>query len=101
MIEGREIKEITVDKDELMVTIPLAEYRNLIKKVARLKSEKKGITELFKETDKVTRDDYRRWWQEEETRRKDVEAELESAKALITELKVYIDLIKNKESGNE
>lgn len=101
MIEGREIKEITVDKDEVMVTIPLAEYRKLIKKVAKLKAEKKGVINILEDTDKATCADYRRWWHEEETRRKNVEAELENAKALITELKVDIDLIKNKESGNE
>lgn len=101
MIEGREIKEITVDKDELMVTIPLAEYRKLIKKAAKLKVEKELISKAKEESDKVSIEDYRRWWREEEKQRKDVEAELESAKALITELKVDIDLIKNKESGNE
>lgn len=103
MIEGREIKEITVDKpsEELMVVVPLKEYRKLVKKVARLKAEKKGIINIFEETDRATREDYRRWWQQEETERKNVEAELEAAKARITELQVAIDLINNKEPSNE
>lgn len=37
MIEG-EMKELTVEKDELMVVVPLKEYRKLIRKVEKLKA---------------------------------------------------------------
>lgn len=102
MIEGREIKEITVDKpnEELMVVIPLKEYRKLIKQVTKYKTRKVQLEDIIKDQERTSADTYRRWWNEEREKTKELEANLEAAQALISQLKVDIDLLK-KEPSNE
>lgn len=102
MIEGREIKEITVDKpsEELMVVIPLKEYRKLIKQVTKYKTRKVQLEDIIKDQERQSADTYRRWWNEEQAKTKELEANLEAAQALISQLKVDIDLLK-KEPSNE
>lgn len=102
MIEGREIKEITVDKpnEELMVVIPLKEYRKLIKQVTKYKTRKVQLEDIIKDQERTSADTYRRWWNEEREKTKELEANLEESQALISELKVDIDLLK-KEPSNE
>lgn len=56
------------------VTIPIKEYRKLIKKVERVKAQNirlKELTDLQK--DAVN---YRRWWKEEETKRVSLEEQI-------------------------
>ena len=102
MIEGREMKEITVDKpsEELMVVIPLKEYRKLVKQVTKYKSKKLQLEDIIKEQDRISAETYNRWWKEEKDKTKELEANLEAAQALISQLKVDIDLLK-KEPSNE
>lgn len=102
MIEGREIKEITVDKpsEELMVVIPLKEYRKLVKQVTKYKTRKVQLEDIIKDQERTSADTYRRWWNEEREKTKELEANLEESQALISELKVDIDLLK-KEPSNE
>jgi hypothetical protein len=102
MIEGREIKEITVDKpnEELMVVIPLKEYRKLIKQVTKYKSKKLQLEDIIKDQERTSADTYRRWWNDEREKTKELEANLEAAQALISQLKVDIDILK-KEPSNE
>lgn len=102
MIEGREIKEITVDKpnEELMVVIPLKEYRKLVKQVAKYKTKKVQLEDIIKDQERTSADTYRRWWNDEREKTKELEANLEAAQALISQLKVDIDLLK-KEPSNE
>lgn len=100
MIEGREIKEITVDKpnEELMVVIPLKEYRKLIKQVTKYKTRKVQLEDIIKDQERTSADTYRRWWNEEREKTKELEANLEAAQALISQLKVDIDLLKKEPS---
>ena len=102
MIEGREIKEITVDKpnEELMVVIPLKEYRKLVKQVTKYKTRKGQLEDIIKDQERTSADTYRRWWNEEREKTKELEANLEESQALISQLKVDIDLLK-KEPSNE
>ena len=102
MIEGREIKEITVDKpnEELMVVIPLKEYRKLIKQVTKYKTRKVQLEDIIKDQERTSAETYRRWWTDEREKTKELEASLEAAQALISQLKVDIDLLK-KEPSNE
>lgn len=100
MIEGREIKEITVDKpnEELMVVVPLKEYRKLIKQVTKYKTRKVQLEDIIKDQERTSADTYRRWWNEEREKTKELEANLEAAQALISQLKVDIDLLKKEPS---
>ena len=96
MIEAEEMREITVDKgsDEVMVVVPLKEYRKLVKKVAKLSVKKANLEDIIKDQEQTSSETYRRWWREECDKTKKLEASLEEAKALISQLKVDIDLLK-------
>lgn len=101
MIEG-EMKELTTKDDELMVLIPVKEYRKLIKKVEKLKAEK--IVERRIAADAKQKSDYYRWWQEEEDKRKALEEEckelrknLDDAKAQIQSLIGLDEQVKEQE----
>ena len=56
------------------VTIPLKEYRKLIRKVERAKAELAAKEEIAKITEKA--EDYRRWWKEEEKKAEELELKL-------------------------
>jgi hypothetical protein len=101
MIEG-EMKELTTKDDELMVLIPVKEYRKLIKKVEKLKAEK--IVERRIAADAKQKSDYYRWWQEEEDKREALEVEckelrknLDDAKAQIQSLIGLDEQVKEQE----
>lgn len=56
------------------VTIPIKEYRKLIKKVERVKAQNRRLKELTDlQNDAVN---YRRWWKEEETKRVSLEEQI-------------------------
>lgn len=56
------------------VTIPIKEYRKLIKKVERVKAQNRRLKELTDlQKDAVN---YRRWWKEEETKRVSLEEQI-------------------------
>ena len=56
------------------VTIPIKEYRKLIKKVERVKAQNRQLKELAD----LQKDagNYRRWWKEEEAKRVSLEKQL-------------------------
>lgn len=56
------------------VTIPIKEYRKLIKKVERVKAQNRQLKELA-DLQKDTAN-YRRWWKEEEAKRVSLEKQL-------------------------
>ena len=67
------------------VTIPIKEYRKLIKKVERIKAQNRQLKELAD----VQKDagNYRSWWKEEESKRKGLEEQLAEAKEVIKQYK--------------
>lgn len=94
MIEA-EMKEYTVDKkEELYITISLKEYRKLVKQVTKFKTRNIQLEDIIKDQEQTSSETYRRWWREECDKTKQLEVDLESAKALISQLKVDIDLLK-------
>lgn len=67
------------------VTIPIKEYRKLIKKVERVKVQNrqlKKLADLQKDAG-----NYRSWWKEEEAKREGLEEQLAQAKAVIKQYK--------------
>lgn len=62
------------------VTIPIKEYRKLIKKVERVKAQNRQLKELADAQKEVG--NYRSWWKEEETKRRFLEEKLAQAKEL-------------------
>lgn len=77
------------------VTIPIKEYRKLIKKVERVKMQNKQLKELAEVQKKA--DDYRRWWKEEEQEKDELRKNLDEAKAQIAELLGLQELEKVRE----
>jgi hypothetical protein len=67
------------------VTIPISEYRKLIKKVERVKVQKRQLKELAD----LQKDagNYRSWWKEEEAKREGLEKQLAQAKEVINQYK--------------
>lgn len=94
-----DFKELTTDKEELYITISLREYRKLLKRATKLKAKKTELEDIIKEQEGVKAETYNRWWSEEKEQTKKLKADLEAAKAKITEQQVTIDLMK-KESNN-
>ena len=88
-----EIKELFEEKDQEKksevnpfdyMTIKISEYRKLIKKVERYKSEAEALKQISEWREKAN--DYRRWWKEEEAKAEENKANFEAAKAQIEEL---------------
>ena len=67
------------------VTIPIKEYRKLIKKVERVKAQNKQLKELA-DLQKDA-ENYRRWWREEEAKSADLAKQLEESKEVIKQYK--------------
>lgn len=67
------------------VTIPIKEYRKLIKKVERVKVQNRQLKELAD----LQKDagNYRSWWKEEEAKREGLEEQLAQAKEVIKQYK--------------
>ncbi len=66
------------------VTIPVKEYRKLIKKIERMKAENAALVKIGEVKEKA--EDYRRWWHEEKEKTENLEKLLADAKAQIKEL---------------
>lgn len=66
------------------VTITVKEYRKMIRKIERIKADKKALEEIAKVKEKA--EDYRRWWREEEHENKKLKEALEDAKSQLKEL---------------
>lgn len=66
------------------VTIPVKEYRKLIKKIERMKAENAALVKIGEAKEKA--EDYRRWWHEEQKKSENLEKLLADAKAQIKEL---------------
>lgn len=81
------------------VTIPIKEYRKLIKKVERVKAQNKQLKELAEVQKKA--DDYRRWWKEEEQEKDELRKNLDEAKAQIAELLGVSELAKVREMQDD
>lgn len=67
------------------VTIPIKEYRKMIKKIERMKAkliESKQVAAITKESDQ-----YHRWWNDERAKTKDLEEQLAKAQRIISEYK--------------
>lgn len=94
-----DFKELTTDKEELYITISLREYRKLLKRATKLKVKKAELEDIIKDQESTSAHSYREWWLREDKRAKELETELETAKAKITELQVAMDILK-KESNN-
>lgn len=56
------------------VTIPIKEYRKLIKKVERIKAQNRQLNELADLKSDVA--NYRHWWKEEEAKRISLEKQI-------------------------
>ena len=67
------------------VTIPIKEYRKLIKKVERVKVQNRQLKELAD----LQKDagNYRSWWKQEEAKRESLEEQLAQAKEVIKQYK--------------
>ena len=85
-LEGKQEKKIKKEINPLdYVTIPLKEYRKLIKKVERVKVQNRQLKELAD----LRKDagNYRSWWKEEEAKREGLEEQLAQAKEVINQYK--------------
>ena len=60
------------------VTIPIKEYRKLIKKVERIKAQNRQLKELADA--RKDAGNYRLWWKEEEAKRESLERQIAQAK---------------------
>ena len=60
------------------VTIPIKEYRKLIKKVERVKAQNRQLKELADLQKDAA--NYRHWWKEEEAKRVSLEKQIAQAK---------------------
>ena len=67
------------------VTIPVKEYRKLIRKIEQVKADKK-VAEVTAELTNKT-EDYRRWWRDEEKKADNLQAQ-------VNELRTNLDLAK-------
>ena len=81
------------------VTIPIKEYRKLIKKIERVKMQNRQLKELA-EVQKNA-DNYRRWWKEEEQEKDELRKNLDEAKAQIAELLGVSELAKVREMQDD
>lgn len=63
------------------VTIPVKEYRKLIKKIERVKAEKEALKQVAEIKEKTA--DYRRWWQEEQDKAEKYKKDLDEAYEVI------------------
>ena len=88
-----EIREITIDQANEpekklnpfdYVTIPMAQYTKMVRKIERIKVQKKADAEIAKVKEKAG--EYRRWWREEEKEKENLKEALEDAKKQIKEL---------------
>lgn len=96
-----DFKELSTDKEELYITISLREYRKLLKRATKLKVRKAELEDIIKDQESTSAQSYREWWLRADKRAKDLETELETAKAKITELQVAIDLTKKEQNNAE
>ena len=104
MLEAEEIKEITVkdpgsEKIELMVTIPLKEYRKLVHKVEKYKT----LNAVQNEMKNLVKDADNNWryYQREKENAEALRKNLDEAKAQIAELLGVKELEKVKEMQEE
>lgn len=76
------------------VTIPIKEYRKMIRKIERLEAEAKAfekVTEIQKRAD-----DYRRWWKDEEKEKEELRKNYDTLKGMYEELLGLSELDKVK-----
>ena len=75
------------------VTIPVKEYRKLIRKIEQIKADKK-IAEVTAElTEKA--EDYRKWWRDEEKKADKLAADVEELRANLDQAKAQIQELLN------
>lgn len=82
MKEQEEKKDVTINPLDY-VTIPVKEYKKLIRQTAKkalAKKHKKELADI-----ESTKQQYYRWWREEEKKAKELRANLDDAKAMIAE----------------
>jgi hypothetical protein len=96
-----DFKELSTDKEELYITISLREYRKLLKRATKLKAKKTELEDIIKDQEGMKAETYERWWTEERAETKKLKAELEAAKAKITELQVAMDILKKEPTNAE
>ena len=102
-VENKEAQEQKVNPFEY-VTIPLAEYRELVSAVATKIAKKKARKEFKKKLAEVEedRDFYKRWYREEQEKTKVLRKNLDDAKIMIAE-KLGVDpdefLTRREEDG--
>jgi len=86
--ELREVKQAAEPKQELnpfeYVTIPLKDYAKMIRKIEKIKVQKKAEAEIAKVKEEV--EQYRRWWHQEQNESKNLKEALEDAKKQLKEL---------------
>lgn len=82
MKKEEEKKDVTINPLDY-VTIPVKEYKKLIRQTAKkalTKKHKKELADI-----ESTKQQYYRWWREEEKKTKELRANLDDAKAMIAE----------------
>lgn len=85
-LEGKQEKKSKKEINPLdYVTIPIKEYRKLIKKVERVKAQNRQLKELAD----IQKDaaNYRRWWKEEEAKSAELAKQIEESKEVIKQYK--------------
>jgi hypothetical protein len=88
MAEVAEIKEVQEVNMMDYVTIPVAKFEELITASVEKKVKKKYKAQIKELSEKV--EQYRRWWNQEESKSSELRKNLDAAKALIRE-KLGID----------
>ncbi len=82
MKEQEEKKDVTINPLDY-VTIPVKEYKKLIRQTAKKSIKKKYKQGLAEMDEKIAQ--YRGWWREEEKKAKELRANIDDAKAMIAE----------------
>lgn len=75
------------------VTIPVKEYRKLIRKIEQIKADTKvaEVTANLKEK----AEDYRRWWRDEEKKADNLQAQVDELRANLDQAKAQIQELLN------
>lgn len=92
----KEVQEVQEKEEKTInpldyVTIPVKEYRKLIKKIERIKAENEALKQVAEIKEKTA--DYRRWWHEEQNKAEKYKKDLDEAYEVIAG---YKETLKNE-----